>query len=207
MVCFNVDKKASNSKTMSITVKDTTPPPTNPTPNPGTAPDQPVANPGNPNGSTNGSTNDKSITADGKKVEIVGNNDKVSGLVVIDPSNVLDTDKQKQITKVEYYLDGKLVQTVTKAPFALDTTLLDNGSYTMTEKTYFADGSIQEQSGPLEVANKLTVFTPMVKWARLNKRPLAVGGVSIGSAAIASAGFFVARHFYLQRRLMHFHGF
>ncbi|HEX8227264.1 MAG TPA: Ig-like domain-containing protein [Candidatus Saccharimonadales bacterium] len=71
------------------------------------------------------------------------------------------------ISKIEYYLSGKLVKTVTTAPYKyrLDTTKLLNGKYTLTTKTYYQNGQTKSVSQTIVVKNKFgwTQFTLMMK--------------------------------------------
>jgi hypothetical protein len=80
-------------------------------------------------------------------------NDKVSGLASLDISNIVDATKEKSIKYVEYYDGEKLIQKVSEAPFALNTKLLKNGSYSITERTYYVDGSQGEVTKVLGVEN------------------------------------------------------
>ncbi len=59
------------------------------------------------------------------------------------------------VTKVEFYLNGSLFATVTKAPysFSVVTTSADNGRYTLTAKAYDAAGNVG-QSGEIVVTVK-----------------------------------------------------
>lgn len=83
----------------------------------------------------------------------------VSGLVTLDPSNITSSSKEKSITKVEYYEGQALIQTDSIAPFVLDTTKLSNGSHTITERTYYTDGSRSEITRVLSVDNSKKVAT------------------------------------------------
>lgn len=97
----------------------------------------------------------KLTASNGAMVTNGGNSSMVSGLTTLDPSNITDPSKEKAISRVEYFQDDKLVQTVDKAPFALDTTKLRNGQYTITERTYFQDGSQSDITKVVQVANSL----------------------------------------------------
>jgi hypothetical protein len=77
----------------------------------------------------------------------------VQGLTTLDPSNVTSAEKVASIVKVEYYRGETLIQAVEIAPFALNTDKLENGDYTITERTYFDDGSVSEKTQDITVAN------------------------------------------------------
>jgi Bacterial Ig domain len=68
----------------------------------------------------------------------------------------------KNVTKVEYYLNNKLVATVTKPPYnySVNTEGLRNGNYTLTSKTYYKNGKIASKDTALVVKNPLD-------WAQL----------------------------------------
>lgn len=59
------------------------------------------------------------------------------------------------VTKIEYYLNNKLVATVTHAPYAysVDTKKLRNGSYTLATKTYYKNGQTTVKDTALIVKN------------------------------------------------------
>lgn len=63
--------------------------------------------------------------------------DTVSGFTTLTHQTLRTPQKEQSIVKVEYYNGEELVQTVTQAPFALDTTKLQNGQYTITERTSY----------------------------------------------------------------------
>lgn len=72
-------------------------------------------------------------------------------LVTLDPSNVLDEKKALSILRVEYYNGEKLIQTVNDPPYALDTKSLPAGVYTLTERTYYEDGSMSARTQDITV--------------------------------------------------------
>jgi hypothetical protein len=78
----------------------------------------------------------------------------VTGDTVLDPTIVTDKSKQEKVEKVEYYLGEKLIYTATKPPYALDTTILPNGTHTITARTYMKDGTIEEVTRVLGVENE-----------------------------------------------------
>lgn len=89
------------------------------------------------------------------------NNVTEGQLVTLDPSNVTDTEKMQRIVRVEYFKDKTLIQTVNKAPFVLDTSLLKPGAYKITERTYFKDGTVSEKTQTITV--KAAAITKPVK--------------------------------------------
>jgi len=76
---------------------------------------------------------------------------ELTGTAVIEATPNTD----KQIEKVEYYLNKKLVATVTSPPYkhSLDTTHVRNGSYTLTVKTYYADKTVDATDTAIVVNN------------------------------------------------------
>jgi hypothetical protein len=65
------------------------------------------------------------------------------------------TDGTKQITKIEYILNGKVVTTDTTPPYShnIDTTKYRNGTYSLISKTYYADGKVDSSKVSLVVKN------------------------------------------------------
>jgi hypothetical protein len=60
-----------------------------------------------------------------------------------------------QVTKIEYYLNDKKVATVTQAPYnySVDTTNMRNGTYRLSTKTYYQDGTIASKNTSVIVKN------------------------------------------------------
>jgi len=90
----------------------------------------------------------------GEKVDNMTVKNKVGGAAILDPSLLLDSTKAGQVVSVDYYANGRLVQSVQQAPFYLDTTLLRNGSYKIKSTIIFLDGSVQEQEKEIEIENR-----------------------------------------------------
>lgn len=103
------------------------------------------------------STQTNLTASNGQKVTNGAVATTVSGYVTLDPSNITNSSKEKSITKVEYYEGQNLIQTDAIAPFVLDSTKLSNGSHTITERTYYADGSKSEVVRILSVQNTKAV--------------------------------------------------
>lgn len=95
----------------------------------------------------------KLTASDGEKVSNAAVEPTVSQDAVLDPTNITDTTKEKAIEKVEYYRGEEILQTDSEAPYVMDTTKLKDGSYTITERTYFEDGSTAETTRTIEIAN------------------------------------------------------
>lgn len=93
----------------------------------------------------------------GAKIANTSVDSQVSGLASLDISNVVNPTKEKAISYVEYYNGEQLVEKVSQAPFALNTKLLKNGSYTITERTYYIDGSQSEVTKVLGIENTASV--------------------------------------------------
>lgn len=85
-------------------------------------------------------------------------------LVTLDSSEVADKERIGQMTKLEYYDGENLFQTITKAPFVLATAKLKPGNHTITQRTYFKDGSIFEKNQVVTVKEK----------AKSNQQPLQI---------------------------------
>ncbi|HSX04879.1 MAG TPA: Ig-like domain-containing protein [Candidatus Saccharimonadales bacterium] len=75
-------------------------------------------------------------------------------LATLDPATVSNAQEVKNISKIEFYNGDKLIQTVTKPPFALNTSKLKPGSYTITQRTYFKDGSTLQQTQLVSITKK-----------------------------------------------------
>lgn len=81
----------------------------------------------------------------------------VTGLTTLSPENINNIQKSQSIKQVDYYNNGKLVQSVTKAPFALDTNKLKNGTANVKEVTILKDGTSSEKYKTLTVTNKKNI--------------------------------------------------
>jgi hypothetical protein len=69
------------------------------------------------------------------------------------------------VTKVQYYLAGKLVDTETKPPYKynIDTTKLKNGTYKLVSKTYYDNGTSKQATQNLVVKDS-AVHTANLTW-------------------------------------------
>lgn len=69
------------------------------------------------------------------------------------------------ISKIEYYLGGKLMATVKTPPYKyhLDTTKLLNGSYVLTTKTYYMNGQSKSVSQTIVVHNRFGLTQLMLR--------------------------------------------
>jgi hypothetical protein len=129
---------------------------------------------------------------------------QVSGKV--NPSPTLATTSINDILRVEYYVDGKKVQTADQAA-PLDTTLLSNGRHHVETKITFRDGSTKTDEADIDVNNKQTMLSPVWRWMRFNEKPLVTSGGTFAAIIIFGGGYLALRKLYLRKRLLHFHGF
>jgi hypothetical protein len=75
------------------------------------------------------------------------------------------TDSTASVKKVEYYLNGKLVATVSSPPFSytVKTNNLRNGKYTLTTKTYYDSGKVDSSNSSLIVKNPMDLTQIMLQ--------------------------------------------
>jgi hypothetical protein len=111
---------------------------------------------------------------------------QVSGLASLDISNVVNPTKEKAIQYIEYYDGEQLIEKVTQAPFALNTKLLKNGSYTITERTYYIDGSQSEVTKVLGIENAAEVAGIEAKHTPIGKG-IAIGVIGLIAALVVTA--------------------
>ncbi len=92
---------------------------------------------------------------------------ELKGEVTLAPATTTASDGVSTISKVEYYLDKKLIATKKSEPFTynFDTKKLRNGQYTMVIKTYFTNGTVDTNSELLVVKNKVTLSYVMRQYA------------------------------------------
>lgn len=125
------------------------------TTNPGTAPQPAPQPPAKPSTSTRIVTKVTPITTNNTSAEPIGlaNNDLIELTAPIDVQPA--TIQSDGISKVEYYLDGKLVKTVTVPPYKyrVDTNNLLNGNHKLTTKTYYTNGQTETVNQILAVKN------------------------------------------------------
>lgn len=142
----------------------TTTPPATP---PATPPVTPSSGTGS--GSTSGSTKTSSptvkITSNGVSTT-TGNTPKATttgpsaiGVELSGPTTIETTPgSDKKVTKVEYYLNKKLIATLNGSPYkhTLDTSHVRNGTYMLTTKTYYADNSVDAVDTSVVVNNPMS---------------------------------------------------
>ncbi len=128
----------------------------------------------------------------GVKVTNTSVNSQVSGLASLDISNVVNPEKEKAISYIEYYNGEQLIEKVSKAPFALNTKLLKNGGYSITERTYYIDGSQSEVTKVLGIENAAAVAGVEAKRMTVGKGLLiGLGGLLVALVATAVAIWFL----------------
>jgi hypothetical protein len=135
LTCKN-SKNEVTSKSVSVTVANQ-PAPTAPAP----ATSKEIDSPAKSSSSTVKATTGQSVVdtqVEGKATQ--------GQLITLEASTVTDSTKVDNISKVEFYNGDVLVQTATAAPFALDTKSMQPGTYSITQRTYFDDGSTSQQS-------------------------------------------------------------
>jgi uncharacterized repeat protein (TIGR01451 family) len=129
------------------------PPPPSPTPTPAPTPAAPASS-GNSKGTSISVKGSGSAAASsGGSAVTVPNNGSVAvnTPVSVEPATI----QSDGVTKVEYYLGGKLVDTETKPPykFNINTAKLKNGSYNLASKTYYTNGTTKQATQHLIVRN------------------------------------------------------
>jgi hypothetical protein len=124
---------------------------TNP-PGGGTTPNA-IAQSTSANGVVNNVQSGSSSTSLASKLESVSNGNS---------KNLTYTFDTKNVVKAEYYLDSKLLTTITKSPYeyTLNTAHILNGQYTYKVKVYYSTGQTKISSSLINVKNPdLTEFS------------------------------------------------
>jgi hypothetical protein len=99
-----------------------------------------------------GSSTTQQSSSGGSSVTVPNNGSvAVTSPVSVQPSSVQMTG----ISKVQYYLGNKLVDTETKPPYKynINTKALKNGTYTLVSKTIYADGVTKQATQHIVVRN------------------------------------------------------
>lgn len=104
---------------------------------------------------TNQQATEKKSSNPSIKIKLLGLNktENISGIVALQ----IDTENDKEITKIEYLIDGEIIIITSTPPFdfKLDTTKLSNGTHTVIVKAYNQTGSIiNSQEVTISVENK-----------------------------------------------------
>lgn len=95
-------------------------------------------------------------TSSGATISVPKDNDTVTGAAVLDKSLASDASVQAMVQKVEYYVDGKLVQTITTPPYTFDTKTVSDGSHVLAEKIYYKNGKTKQTTATIHVQNAST---------------------------------------------------
>jgi beta-glucanase (GH16 family) len=146
-----------------------TPPPPAPSQPPSSPPPTPTPTPPPPSsgGSQSGGTPEVVVTSSGEEVTVAKDNQTITGNAVLSPELATDPAEKAKVLKVEYYIDGKLKAIVRKPPFQFDTSKLTNGTYKLTEKIYYKDGTTKQKSVAIQVANYQRAGQSIAKKAAL----------------------------------------
>ena len=129
-------------------------------------------------------------------------NGPVGGIVIPTQTIVNNAD---QITKVVYYADGAPIPTAYN--FGIDTTLLRNGTHRISIQITKSNGMVINEATTLMVENKQGVWSPLVRWARLNAQDAIILSSVLGVCFVAGSVLLFVRHTKLQKRLLTFRGF
>ena len=99
------------------------------------------------------------------------------------------------VVKVDYILDGKLLASVTKAPYSytVDSRHLRNGTYTLVVKTTYSDGTTKSSSQKIIIKNPYS-------WTQLSLDAKHYAWISVPSGVLLLAGLGIAVAFLLRRR-------
>jgi beta-glucanase (GH16 family) len=106
----------------------------------------------------------------------------VSGGAALTPGLDTDPELQAKVEKVEYYIDGKLMITLTEPPYKFDTTTLRNGTYVLGEKIYYKDGTVSSKDAPITVVHS----TPTTKNVAFYRKPVVIGTAAIIGTTLAA---------------------
>ena len=148
---------SSPGATYTLNAPSTPPPAPAPTPAPAPAPTPAGTSSGSSGGSTGSSVSVKSSTGGSSGSAAGGVTVPDNGSVAVNsPATVQPATVQPDgVSKVQYYLNGKLVDTETKSPYKynIDTTKLKNGTYNLVSKTYYTNGTTKQATQHLIVKN------------------------------------------------------
>jgi hypothetical protein len=106
----------------------------------------------NKSGAATSSTSFAGTTGTSQTVTAADNSSvSVTKPITIQPATTLESG----VTKVEYYLNNKLIRTVTKPPYSFDFNPAQyiNGSYELVSKTFYSNGTTKKSTQHLEVKN------------------------------------------------------
>lgn len=126
----------------------------------------------------------------------------VSGSIV--PSQTITNDPAN-VLSVIYVVDS--VQIPAEPNFALDTTLLSNGTHQVVMRISKANGTISNEATTITVNNPQTAFAPFIRWIRLNQHTAVMVSSIVGGVLVFCTLILLVKHIRLQRRLLSFHGF
>jgi glycosyl hydrolase family 71/Big-like domain-containing protein len=133
--------------------------PSSQTPTPVVTPPAPVTNPISHGGDFTTPSHTVTSTT-GQKIQIVANGSTVdkNATIALDDTKITDKVVVESIDKVEFYVDSKLLQTVTTAPYVFDTKkIIKPGIYTITQRTYYKNGTKDEITKMIKVINTKAV--------------------------------------------------
>src|SRR5690606_15699721 len=127
----------------------------------------------------------------------------VSGKVLLSST---PEQQHAALKELVYTVNGRKLQTSDRAvPF--DTTVLENGKYTVYITTRLQDGTVIKESTAVEIKNAENFLTPAIRWIKLHwtsiKLILLVAGVVLAAIVIFRLIIGWLRH----RRERSFHGF
>lgn len=106
------------------------------------------------------------MTTDDKGAALTELGGEVELKPILDPA-IFANNPNESLSKVEYYLDGKLIATAKSAPYSykFDTRTMRNGVYTVGVKSFYSSGVVDTRTDKLKVNNNVTLAYVMRHYA------------------------------------------
>lgn len=129
-------------------------------------------------------------------------NGSVSGIII--PTQSI-AQNLSEILHVTYSADGQ--QLPVAANFGLDTTLIANGTHTLSMSITKNDGTVTYETTTIITENPETGFSPLKRWVRVHKTEIVLVSALTLVIVLGAILIFVLRSTQLKKRLLTFRGF
>lgn len=126
----------------------------------------------------------------------------VQGKVTLSQTPYQQGDRLSSLT---YTVNGRSVQTSSDAR-PLDTTLLENGEYTVYITTETNDGNHIKEMVAVDIQNPENALTPLIRWFKTNTASLKIIGIGLAVILLVGALVAVITRYRRQKRERQFRG-
>lgn len=142
-------------------------------------------------------------TGDGDNVTALASPDgPISGKVEL---STTPQANKSDLSELKYSVNGQAIQ-ISNQPAPFDTTLLENGQYTVYITTRLNDGTEIKEMIAVDIRNPENALSPIIRWAKLNKSSIKLVSIAVLGLIVLAVAIKLARNYRKSKRERTFRG-